>query len=615
MRYQFNQTIIDTAKFELSASGKVQSCEPKVFSLIVFLIEHRKRVVTREELFESIWEGREVSDTSLSNHIKIARKLLGDDGKSQKVIKTVHGRGYQFIEAIAQETESHFEESNLNLLARKIKPSFIFVTLFTLTGLGYFLTQQNVTPENDNYLMAVLPFSNNQPDDSTDYLGLALADRVISELAYVENINVRPTSAIRKYTKANFDLKQIGQNLKVDYLITGSYLSAYNKVQMNVEIVEIASNKMVWRSQQIEVENKSVFELQDRIAGEIYRGLNRKMGVKKKLQFGIDTPNNQKAYELYLRSIAQPFSTNGHRKAVSLLKRSVALDGNFAPSLVQLGNRIRRLEQFGLINTGESHQTLSYYQEALQIEPNLLSALSHLAFVYTESNRIDEAMRIVITMLEINPTNAQTHFTLGYIFRYAGLNEHAIREMEYAVKLDPRNVRFRSLIATYSGIKRFKDARKLLDYYPESAFTTGWQALLDIRDDNRESAIKRFNKLIVSDRASLWGLVATVHKAYLENEFEKGLIAVHQLEQTNIADAETVFYVAIYYCMLGETKRCQQSYRKAVDNGYYNYQFVDNSPYMDNVKNDPGFIASYNKAKQNSQLFAERFLPLTQKFQ
>src|SRR5688572_26741736 len=97
MKYQIAEYLIDTAQYRISSGDAPIPAEPKVFDLLVYLVQHRERVVTREELFKEVWDGREVSDATLSNHVKSARKVLGDSGELQKTILTIRGRGYKFI--------------------------------------------------------------------------------------------------------------------------------------------------------------------------------------------------------------------------------------------------------------------------------------------------------------------------------------------------------------------------------------------------------------------------------------------------------------------------------------------------------------------------------------
>src|SRR5688572_13239726 len=102
MKYRIAEFLIDTARFRISSRDLPIAAEPKVFDLLVYLIAHRDRVVTREELFKEVWDGREVSDATLSNHVKSARKVLGDSGELQSTIQTVRGRGYQFIAPVTE---------------------------------------------------------------------------------------------------------------------------------------------------------------------------------------------------------------------------------------------------------------------------------------------------------------------------------------------------------------------------------------------------------------------------------------------------------------------------------------------------------------------------------
>ena len=97
MIYQFDQFELDIARFELREEGAVQPLEPQVFTLLAYLVEHRERLVPKNELFEKLWDGRVVTDSALTSRIKSARQVLGDSGKAQQFIKTIHGKGFRFV--------------------------------------------------------------------------------------------------------------------------------------------------------------------------------------------------------------------------------------------------------------------------------------------------------------------------------------------------------------------------------------------------------------------------------------------------------------------------------------------------------------------------------------
>jgi tetratricopeptide (TPR) repeat protein len=290
-----------------------------------------------------------------------------------------------------------------------------------------------------------------------------------------------------------------------------------------------------------------------------------------------------------------------------MLTKSIELDPGYAPAYVQLGNRVRRLGQFGLLDSDQYLDSEAYYLKALSLNPELISALAYLAMYYTETNRIDEAVNLAQRLYKINPGNANTHFTLGYIYRYAGMVEQAIEEMEKAVTIDSKNPKFRSLIGTYSNVGRYQDALDMLGFYPESPFTLGWSGLIYYHLGDFELAINYFDRVIEIDQEGLWGQVTTIHKAFLQDEPEKGFAAIARLGFSNVADGETVFYLANYYGLLGDAPRCIQTLKDAVDAGYFNYPFIEASSNFDFVRDDPAFIRVFEIAKQKHYDFREKY--------
>lgn len=166
MSFHFNDVEIDTKQYRITCAGLTVSVEPKVFDIIVYLIENRNRLVSRDELFEKIWDARAVSDTTLSNHIKSARKALGDDGEQQHTIKTVRGRGYQFIaevsvsaltdEPIAASSSAPSERSAPVQSTNRFQPKatiafLIFGCLCVLTLIGYLYNlSRTIEPQQPN---------------------------------------------------------------------------------------------------------------------------------------------------------------------------------------------------------------------------------------------------------------------------------------------------------------------------------------------------------------------------------------------------------------------------------------------------------------------------------
>jgi len=555
--------------------------EPKAISEMSTNVSSQLEEIVTKTLTKNSDERIQNADEFLSDLKTIGRQLKGVDGKT----------------TVSQKKES-----------KKKTPYFyagisVIIILITLMSILFF-------PEKEQGksigLIAVLPFSNNKPDPETDYLGFAIADQIIGDLAYLKNITVRPSSSIRKYEKQVIDAIKVGDDLNVDYVLTGSYLKQANIIRMNIELVEANTNEMIWR-EPIEVDFHNAFELQDIVAEKVVGGLNIQFSQKELNRIGKDIPVNPLAYEYYLRSISYPVSNEGDQLAIEMLSKSIELDSNYAPAYDQFGDRIHRLAQYGMLNPVETKRAESSFLKALSINDELISALANLSGLYTETARIEKAVELTRQMLEINPNNAEAHFSLGYIYRYAGMNDEAMLEMEKAVTIDPKNPTFRSILITYITVGDYEKVIKTYKNYKESAFTFGRLGQALFLQGNKEQAVENFDRVIAMEPDGLSALWIIGIKAFIEGNIEAGLDAAHKFEQANIIDAEAWYYFAGTYGLLGDRDGCVRALQRAVDGGYFNYPFMLIDPFLDSVRDYPEFQKVLEQAKEKHLAFRKNF--------
>jgi serine/threonine protein kinase len=456
--------------------------------------------------------------------------------------------------------------------------------------------------------LAVLPFANIKDDPLTDYLGFALADQIIGDLSYVKNVLARPSSAIRQYQDEEVDVQAAGNALEVDFIVMGHYLKEGDVLRLNIELVDVHSNEMIWR-EPIEVRYENVFELQDLVTKKVIDGLKTKFFKEEQGRIQTDVPQNPVAYEYYLRSIPYPLSNEGDQLAIEMLKKSIELDPNYAPAYAQLGDRIHRLAQYGLFDSKETQKAEKYFLKALSLNPELLSALGNLAMFYTETARIEEAVELTRKMLEINPNNAEVHYTLGYIYRYAGMLDESVLEMELAVALDPKNPGFRTILLTYITAGEYKKAVLTFKNYNENALTLELLGTALFLQGDEKQALKVFDRIITMEPDGLPALVATGSKAFIEGNREKGLAATRKLEKANLVDAEAWFALAQNYGLLGDRDGCIRALQRAVDGGYFNYPYMLTDYYLDPMRDDLEFQRILEKAKAKHEAFKKKFFP------
>ena len=454
--------------------------------------------------------------------------------------------------------------------------------------------------------IAVLPFSNIRSDPETDYLGFAIADQIIGSLVYFQNITVRPSSSIRKYEKLEIDPKAAGDNLKVDYVLVGNYLKEANIIRLNVELVDVYSNEIIWH-EPIQVDFNSAFELQDIVVQKVVEGLNIQFSQEELNRIEKDIPANPLAYEYYLRGLSFPLTIEGNQLATEMLKRSIELDSNYAPAYSQLADRVHRVALFGYFDSEKYKKVEEIYKKAISLNKDLISAQAGLAMYYVETARINDAVEISNYLLGINPNNADALFSLGYSYRYAGMVQESIIKMEEAIKNDPRNPSFRSLSLSYHNIGDYEKAFKVFENLESSHWAIGMKGFLFFSQGKNEQALEIFNQIINKEPDSFWGLISTTYRAIIQGDTLTGLQTMKKREKLNIKDAEPLYYQACDYALLGDKDGCLRSLQKAVDGGYFNYPFMLTDSFLDSMRGKPKFEKILEEAKEKHEAFKKRF--------
>ncbi len=185
--------------------------------------------------------------------------------------------------------------------------------------------------------LAVLPFSNLVNDPATNFLGFALADQVIGSLAYSRYVLVRPSSSIRKYQDEMVDIYKAGTELNVNFVLAGNYLKEADVVRLNIELVELESEKMIWR-ESIQVKYKNVFELQDIVSQKVVEGLKVQFSDEERKRMKPDTPQSPAAYEFYLQAVSYPQTMEGTQMAIEMLNNSVKPGSSLCPGIPGIRN-------------------------------------------------------------------------------------------------------------------------------------------------------------------------------------------------------------------------------------------------------------------------------------
>ena len=462
------------------------------------------------------------------------------------------------------------------------------------------------TSEPERHAIAVLPFTNMRSDPETDFLGYAMADQVIGSLSYVKNLNVRPASSIREYDGRSFNPQEVGEELQVDYVVAGNYLRQADRMRLTIEMVDVRLNEIVWK-EPIEVASGDVFAIQDIVSQTVLEKLEVAFSDQERDRMQADVSSDPLAYEYYLRAVSNPRTAEGNRLAMDLIDQSLALDSTYAPAWSELGFRRHSLGMFGLAGADMSRSAEAAFERALELNPELISAIVDISTYYTDAGRTDEAYELAQRAIEINPNNAMSHFARGYATRYAGMMEESEREMRIAIDLDSTNVRFRSAGNTFLVTQQYEDARRAFAIDAPSPYWIWGTGVTYLLESRQEDAIRMFEQAGPLEDGAFPNATSVAYLAYIERDTTTALAAARLVEDANVVDGEASYYVAQFYCIAGDRGGCLRNLDKAVESGYFNYPNLTDNMFLELIADTPEFAEILEKSRVKHERFKAKY--------
>lgn len=415
MRYQFDNFVLDTDQFELSKDGQRLPCEPQVIELLVLLVENHDRVVSREEINEQVWKGRVVSEAALSSRIKSLRQLLGDDGKSQNLIRTVHKRGFRFVAPLDGQSD------------QQATP---------VTG------TKSPADKQRRPAVAVLPFVNLSDAPGQEYFSDGISADIITHLSKHRWLDVVARNTTFGYKGKSQDIRQIGQELNVDYVVEGSVQRGGNKIRVSAHLIDATNGHHVW-ADRYDGEIEDIFNLQDQITEKIVARIEPEIGFAERNRVVQERPPNLKAWDYYHLGIYHffRFTAEDNLEAQRLLKLSQEQDQNFGEAFAWWAYAVI----LGMVywETEPSQelldQALAACDTALSLDRQNASFHALKARILLARREYDAAITENQIAIELNPTFAAAHCGLGDSLAYEGKYEDSIDCFEKSIELSPND--------------------------------------------------------------------------------------------------------------------------------------------------------------------------------
>ena len=310
----FEDYVLDPERRELTRGSEPVAIGPQVFDLLLYLVQQREHVVTKDDLLNAVWGGRIVSESTLTSHINAVRKAIGDNGEQQRLIRTVPRKGFRFVGDVREAPPPTGA-----LQAESARPNEPLAPMLALP---------------DSPSIAALPFLNLSGDPEQEYFADGVVEDIITELSRIRWLFVIARNSSFTYKGRAVDVKQVGRELGVRYVLEGSMRKAANRVRITGQLIDTSTGAHLW-ADRFEGTLNDIFELQDQITESVVGAIAPQLEraeierAKRKPTESLD------AYDYYLRGMA-----NLHRgtkeainAALASFHRAIELDPDFASAL------------------------------------------------------------------------------------------------------------------------------------------------------------------------------------------------------------------------------------------------------------------------------------------
>src|ERR1700733_2474974 len=622
---------------ELRREGSKVRLQEQPFSLLTVLLESAGEVVTREELRKRLWaEDTFVDfDHRLAVAVSKVRDALRDSAERPLFVETVGRRGYRFVGQLEStdslvDSEGGVGETLLpssRPLAKgelpKVAPlgstrprtsrliflsSVGFAVLLGVIVLPKFLPmrsakEQSLSPRS----LAILPLQNHGQDSNSDFLGLSLADVLITNLAYVHTLSVRPSAAIEKYRGTTIDLQKVAADLKVDTLLTGSFIRDGDNLRITYQLVDAKTEKILGQGV-IDLKYDNLLTVQDKFTRQLISELQVSLSPLEAESIKPDGPVNPLAYEYFLQGL----DFHGQHKfplAIKMLEESTEIDPRFAPAWAYSGASYTSDAAFELGGREQYRRAQAAYERALAIRPNLLDAQMFLANLLVDTGKVEQAVPLLRDALKTNGNYPAAHWELGYAYRFAGMLDESVAECERARQLAPLVKANGSVLNTYLFFGQYQ---KFLESLPvdDSSFTLFYHGFGEFHEKKFDQASRDFDRAYELDST----LYTTIGKALSDSIHQRKAEALDllnglegKIRDQGVGDPEGTYKVAQAYAVLGDKISAMRALRMSVESGFFSYPYIANDPLLSDLHSEPEFAQILNITRQRYEAFKSAF--------
>jgi adenylate cyclase len=489
----FGEHHLDVDRRELRRGADLIAVEPQVFDLLVYFVRNRDRVVSKDDLIAHVWAGRIVSESTLTSHVHAARTAVGDSGKKQRLIRTLPRKGFRFIGAVEEvQKQAAPRDNSATVLDDPSRPTLV--------------------PSHESYLccpgepsIAVLAFSNWSGDPEQEYFSDGIAEDIITALSRYPSLFVIARSSSFTYKGRAVDVKQVGCELGVRYILEGGVRKSGNRVRVTAQLVEAETGKHIW-ADRYDRDLADIFAVQDEITEAVTIAIAPAIAEAERRRAMRIPPGILDAWAAYQRGLWHYYKITSDDNALAqrYFQQAIDIDPAFAagykglawahfPAAGVHGTRVpakaygaaealaRRavaldptdaearatLSQAMLWSRGDYEGALTEAERAREMSPNLAFAYAALGAALIFSGQLKGGLATLQISLRLDPQAPGLPARLNCMalgLYLSGEYERAVEVAKRVVRLNPDYPHaYRWLAAALGQLGRIVEAKEALD--------------------------------------------------------------------------------------------------------------------------------------------------------
>lgn len=415
MRLAFDPFRLDTDRAELRSAAGIVQLEPKAFRLLCLLVTNTERVVSKEEMIATVWDGRFISDAAVATVLRTLRKALGDDGDGQRFIRTLRGLGHRFVAPVRIEAASFVSEPPL----APVEP---------------------VDPVGARPTIAVLPFGGTGMPDGFATLGDAIPAEIISSLSRLRWLRVIARESTFRFRNVQVDLAALHRVLGAGYCLSGHLDMFAGRLSATVDLVDTRSGSLIW-SEHFERRVEDVHAIRHEIVMAVIAALDLQIPQAEAALARTRPVDQLDAWQSYHLGVSHLYRFNARDNAIAagLLARATDLDPGFATAFAARSfNSFQTcLMGYDPDRTAALAAARRFAERSVELDPLCPNANTAMGRLHVLTRSPGDGLYWLERSLELSPNFAKGHYSRAYLQVFCGFAKEARQSVDVAMGLSP----------------------------------------------------------------------------------------------------------------------------------------------------------------------------------